>query len=170
MERVKREEQLRRLAGLDLYLHPCRAEDHAYMDRNGKPQVAKAKSPHLPAGHDEASNDLDTILKWWKRWPDALPGVHAGRSGLVCLDIDKDADKGIDGWQSLDADGRLPLPDTFHYLTRRGGSHYVYKAPEGVRLNGVKDYLGMRGVDRRGGSSYFIWWADTVPATRKAFK
>lgn len=130
----------------------------------------KRKAPYLKHGLLDASTDADVITRWWKKHPDALVGVVAGPSRLLCLDIDVDAAKGVDGWQSLDAEGHLPLPDTLHYKTARGGTHYVYRAPAGVELDGQSDHLGMAGIDRRGGSSYFIWWAEDVPATRKAFR
>src|SRR5690606_57610 len=49
------------------------------------------------------------------------------------------------------------IPDTFSYETGTGGSHLVYRAPEGVTLNGTSNYLGMEGVDRRAGSSWVLW-------------
>jgi KaiC/GvpD/RAD55 family RecA-like ATPase len=165
---VKPVEKALALAAIGLHVHPCRATDHAYV-KNGVDRVAKAKTGYLPHGHLEATTDPDVIRRWWKKWPDALSGVAAGPSGLVCLDIDVDDEKDVDGWDSLAADELLPLPETIVYLTRRGGTHYVYKAPKDVKLDGVGGYRGMSGVDRRGGSSYFIWWGDHVPKSRKAF-
>jgi hypothetical protein len=157
------------LVALGCHVHPCHTADEHYV-KDGEPRVARAKTSHLPHGHLDASDDPAQIKRWWKKWPDALVGVAAGASGLVCLDIDVDDDKDVNGWHSLDAAGLLPLPKTAHYLTRRGGTHYVYKAPKGVLLDGVGGYRGLTGIDRRGGSSYFIWWSDEVPSSRKAFK
>src|SRR5690606_20363921 len=40
--------------------------------------------------------------------------------------------------------------------------------PEGVPLSPAAPYRGLDGVDRRGGSSYVVWWTDEVP-TRDQF-
>jgi putative DNA primase/helicase len=157
------------LAAIGCYVHPCREQDSSYV-KNGVGIPLKAKTGYLTHGHLEASTDPDQIKRWWRRWPNALAGVAAGMSGLVCLDIDMDAEKGIDGWATLTELGLDDLPPTVNYKTRRGGEHWIYKAPKGIPLDGKKDYRGMSGIDRRGGSSYFIWWGATVPTSRKAFK
>lgn len=88
-------------------------------------------------------------------------------SGLVAADLD---DKnGLNGAQAVE-DGWLDLPETWHHRTREGnGEHWVYAAPEGVRLNGQRNYRGLPGCDRRGGSSWLAWWATESPESRAAF-
>lgn len=88
-------------------------------------------------------------------------------SGLVAADLD---DKnGLNGAQAVE-DGWLDLPETWHHRTREGnGEHWVYAAPEGVRLNGQRNYRGLPGCDRRGGSSWLAWWAAEAPESRAVF-
>ncbi|OJU44463.1 MAG: hypothetical protein BGN98_13850 [Microbacterium sp. 69-7] len=135
-------------------------------------RIFEMKTPYTRSGHLEATTDARQIEQWWSRWPDALVGVNAGRSGLVTADIDMG--DGHDGWNTLIENGLDDLPETAHYQTNRGGDHYVYAAPSDVRLSGTKghvtpDGLKLEDVDRRGGSSYFIWWGNEIPATRDAF-
>jgi hypothetical protein len=159
-----------KLAAIGCHVHPCRPQDEPFTDRDGNHRVHPAKTGRTKHGNLDASNDPIVIRGWWKKWPDSLVGVNAGLSRLVCLDIDVDADKGVNGWHSLDAAGHLPLPETVHYKTRRGGSHYVYRAPKSVKLDQTTKHQGMEGVDRRAGSSHFVWWGDDVPKSRKAFR
>src|SRR5690625_4705638 len=121
------------------------------------------KIPLTPKGHLNATDDTDTIKKWWERHPEAQIGVHTGASGLNVLDIDMK--EGVDGFESL---GFLDTPDTFSYETGTGGYHFIYAAPEGVNLNGVSPYRGMKNVDRRAGSSWVMWEGE-VPSSRAEF-
>lgn len=125
-------------------------------------------------GHLDASNDPEQIHSWFsEQFPDAHVGVHAGRSGLVLLDRDiKRDDNGKvtkNGYDSL-TDAWLIAPETFNYTSVRGeGQHDIYVAPDLTILNGKADYRGLPGVDRRGGSSWWLWAADEVPTSRDAF-
>lgn len=116
-------------------------------------EVLNTKKPMIENGHLKATQDLDTIRAWWKKFPHAKVGVAAGVSGIVVLDVDV---KEFDGWQTLE-DSWVDVPETFSYETGTGGSHLVYLAPEGVRLTGNAPYRNMPGVDRRGGSSWCMW-------------
>ena len=122
------------------------------------------KVPLTPRGHLDATTDPDRITAWWDEFPEASPGVAAGPSGLVLLDVD--AKNGKDGWQSL-MEAWVDIPDTLNYDTPTGGVHYVYESDRDD-LNGVANYRKMDGVDRRAGSSFFVWWGD-VPGDRDVF-
>lgn len=40
-------------------------------------------------GRNAATTDVATVIDWWDRWPDAMPGMPTGvESGFVVLDID----------------------------------------------------------------------------------
>lgn len=112
------------------------------------------KKPLTKNGHLDATQDPGLIQDWWEKWPSAKVGVEAGRSGINVLDVD--TKNGKDGWDSL-AESWREIPDTFSYETGTGGSHLVYRAPDGIVLNGTANYLGMEGVDRRAGSSWVLW-------------
>ena len=122
------------------------------------------KVPLTPRGHLDATTDQDRITAWWDEFPEASPGVAAGPSGLVLLDVD--AKNGKDGWQSL-MEAWVDIPDTLNYDTPTGGVHYVYESDRDD-LNGVANYRKMDGVDRRAGSSFFVWWGG-VPEDRDVF-
>lgn len=125
------------------------------------------KTPLTPNGHINATDDVEIAAEWFQNeYPDARVGVHCGRSGWIALDVD--LKPGINGFDNL-TDSWLEVPSTFRYPTLNKGEHHIYAAPEGVRLNGQSKYLGIEGVDRRAGSSYIVWWGDTVPSSRDAF-
>lgn len=139
---------------------------------SGKVVKAPLKDEGYENGLKDATNDTKVIKARWKRHPDALVGVHTGRSNVNVSDLDvKRDDEGnilYDGFDTLD-EAFLPLPDTFAYTTVGGeGAHYIYEAPEGVVLNGQTNYRRMKGVDRRGGESYVVW-NGPVPASRAEF-
>lgn len=116
------------------------------------------KHPYTTHGHLDASRDVEEVAVWFSvDYPGAVVGVHAGASGLVILDLDKK--NGKDGFESVE-DGWLEIPESFHYDTPSGGRHYIYVAPEGSRLAPARDYRGLSGVDRRGGSSYAVWYGE----------
>lgn len=156
-----------RLAAIGMHVFPCYAKTTQVL---GTALTHYPKTPVTRRGFTEATTDPKQIRAWFEG-TDYLVGVAAGRSGVVVLDVDVDMDKGTDGWDSL-AD--VEVADTFHYQTKRGGSHYVYAAPEGVALAPTQNHvtddgLVLDGVDRRAGGSYFIWWADEVPSSRDVF-
>lgn len=115
------------------------------------------KTPHTENGHLDATKDEAVIRGWWAMHPDAIPGIHTGRSGVVALDIDRK--NGKDGFETLESEF-LPIPDTFGYSTPNSGFHRIYRAPANLELAPAAPYRGYPGVDRRGGSSYVAWWGD----------
>lgn len=148
---------------LEKALRLARIGVHVFPVRTGEGR----KVPLTPAGHLDATTDETVIEHWFsERFKDAAVGVYAGASGLVFLDIDVDDEKGYDGFDSI---GFEDIPDTVMYQTPRGGYHYIYLAPEGVKLQGNTDYRQMEHVDRRGGSSYAVWYSDEVPESRDEF-
>src|SRR5690606_9548532 len=97
--------------------------------RDGK----ESKTPLTPNGHLAATDDPEQIATWFLSefpGPDVRVGVHVGASGLVVADVDRK--DGKDGFQSTE--GWLDFPDTFTVDTATGGKHYIYEAPEGIRL------------------------------------
>lgn len=126
------------------------------------PVNPETKHPFTTHGHLDASRDVEEVAVWFSiDYPQAVVGVHAGASNLVILDLDKK--NGKDGFESVD-DGWLEIPDSYHYDTPSGGRHYIYLAPEGKRLAPARDYRGLSGVDRRGGSSYAVWYGEAPAA------
>src|SRR5690606_17496943 len=85
------------------------------------------KTPLTEHGHLDATRDTTAIRNWWKKNPDAKPGVACGKSGILVVDID--TKNGKDGWGSLDA-AWVDLGEPSSYETGTGGSHLVYLAPK----------------------------------------
>jgi hypothetical protein len=127
--------------------------------------LAAKNQPITRHGHLDATTDPDMILQWWSENPRAWVGVHCGASGINALDLDRKDMR--DGFEALELQW-LETPDTFTYETQNNGEHKIYAAPEGVPLNGVKDYRGWSGVDRKAGSSYVVWYGP-APKSRDEF-
>lgn len=110
-----------------------------------------------------ATTDEATIAKWWKKWPHAWAGVHSGRAGVLVSDVDvpKGTDE-RDGRAELKK-ARLSLDRTFAYLTRTGGQHHLYAAPEGVPLTITKNDP-VPGVDLRAGNGFFVYYGPVLDA------
>ncbi len=92
--------------------------------------------PCLPAGRwchgvRAATTDPARIVAWWEREPDAVPGVAAGPSGLVLLDVDT---HGADPPADL-ATGLLPGID----LTAEPVPEHLWRDP--VRFRDGRDTL-----------------------------
>lgn len=121
----------------------------------------KAKSPLTEHGFFEATQDLDQIYAWWRRWPDALAGVPTGgERRLVVLDYDEPkADSAAREW--LEAHTNELLTTRTHQ-TMSGGRHYLFRGPEGQQYRGgvCLELAGVKrtGIDLRAEGGYIIWW------------
>ena len=113
-------------------------------------------------GHLDATTDEDEIKRWWAA-SDWNVGINVGMSDIVVLDID--CKNGKNGFETLEANWLIVSEDdTFWYDTPRGGRHMVYRAPDETILSPAAPYRKLEGIDRRGGSSYVVWWGDRAPA------
>lgn len=103
-----------------------------------------------------ATLDREQIATWWGQWPDAWVGVHAGRAGIVIVDVDIAKGDRPDGAVELEKAG-IKLPKTLRYRTRSGGRHHVYAAPEGVKLT-IAQNVPVPGVDLRAGNGLMVYY------------
>ena len=91
------------------------------------------KHPLTPHGHLDASIDHVLITAFWKRYPDALIGVHCRRSGIVVVDIDP-RNGGPETLADLESEYG-EVPETLAAMTgiQDGvrGKHLYFKAPAG---------------------------------------
>lgn len=117
------------------------------------------KSPRTERGFHAATQDPDTIRRWWRRWPDSLVGVPTGPiTGLVVIDYDPD--KAASATNSWIAENTELLCSTRNHRTARDGRHYLFSSKDryitgtNLTLNGSL----RRGLDLRGGGGYIIWW------------
>jgi hypothetical protein len=89
----------------------------------------RGKEPATVNGFHEATDDVKTILGWWRATPDANIGLVPGRAGLLVLDLD--------GPEGDEAAGRLGLlsEPAVEVVTGRG-RHRYYLRPD------VNDQIG----------------------------
>ena len=126
-------------AGLGWYVFPLHTV-RAGRCSCGQAQCANpGKHPRTRRGFKNATNDVDTIRNWWRRWPDANVGTATGSgSGLVVLDVDVHHAEGVNGQETLASlqlrHGRLPV--TPEALTGGGGRHLLFR-----HLDGLNDHL-----------------------------
>lgn len=112
----------------------------------------REKIPLTHHGCRDASADPKTIEAWWKRWPSANIGLQCGpESGIYVIDVDVDAEKGVDGWKSIKQEG-WELPPTVRQDTPTGGGHFLFKADQAPdNKNNFRN-----GIDIRGRNYYII--------------
>lgn len=112
------------------------------------------KRPYTKSGFKDATTDPLQILAWWQAWPLAMIGMPTGKvSGLIVLDVD--VKNGVNGFETLKANG-WPIPaNAVQIRTPSGGAHYFFKAPEGVHVPSSAGKIGP-GLDLRGDGGYII--------------
>lgn len=122
------------------------------------PLKFKGKEPATADGFKSATIDQEQIYAWWGKPPGDKNniGIATGQisRNLLAIDIDKDPDKGIDGYESFtDWIGKFGvLPETAMTITGRGGNHLLYRTgePERSRTNLYP------GIDIRGEGGYIV--------------
>lgn len=128
----------------------------AYAEK-GKPTFpCEGKRPLTPHGFKDASTDPRRLHAWQNRWPLANIGMPTGeRSDIWVLDVDLDAEKGIDGPAELRELEKKhgPLPATTTVRTPRGGLHVYFRHAEGVTNSPGRLPLG---IDVRGEGGYVL--------------
>ena len=97
------------------------------------------------------TSDPDEVARDFAKWPNANLGIATGPgSGFWAIDLDLDADKGLDGMAEFHSLlGGKQLPKTVSVITPRGGRHYWFKWPEGGGIFNSASKLGP-GIDVRG--------------------
>ena len=136
----------------------------------GRDRDAKGEPIRGTGGVAKATTDEEQIRAWWRRWPDAMIGVSAGRAGMLVIDFDPRVDEVIDEetgevigrevWTldrlkaELEAQMGCALPVTLAVRTPSGGVHCYFRMPEGVPIGNVGSLP--RHVDVRGEGGYVI--------------
>lgn len=151
---------------------PVRLVPVTKTDEHGNVTKSTDKRP-LVQWLEGASTDPKQIAKWWsaEKFAYAWIGVNAGRAGILVVDLDLDKGHGS-GKKNLKKAG-LDLPETLHYETRSGGTHHVYRAPEGKALTigqgGVTAGLP-HGVDIRAGNGLMVYYGPPLTEAPKLAK
>ena len=107
------------------------------------------KHPRTRQGVTDATDDVQTVRRWWKTWPDANVGIAGGGAQrLLILDVD-----GQQGRESL---GAAELPHTPTANTPRG-RHYFFRAGPAWGEGQLPNSVGFRpGLDLRGDGGYVV--------------
>ncbi len=129
-----------------------------YYARHAWPVFPLAPRTKIPIkdshGFQDASTDLDTIIKWWETTPEAGIGIPTGRaSGIVVIDVDPrhDGDKSLAKLEQEHG----PLPQTVEAITGGGGRHLVFAYPAGdVEIGNKVKLAGLDGIDVRAEGGY----------------
>lgn len=113
---------------------------------------AKKPCPSVRWG-DDATTDAHAIESWWRRWPDAMPAIHLGRSGLLVVDLDRHdgGEDGIKAWDEVNRGVTAPVVDT-----PSGGRHIYFRQPEGRAHGNREGLLKGRGINIRGLGGYVV--------------
>lgn len=97
------------------------------------PVRAETKIPAIKDNLNQASNNINQLLKWANRFPGCLWGLSLAKSKLVAVDIDT-RNGGMEYWKELiAANGE---PETLTARTGSGGLHYVFKDEKEIRYRG----------------------------------
>jgi Bifunctional DNA primase/polymerase, N-terminal len=122
--------------------------------RAGKHPRLKATRPGVGGVH-EATSDLGTVRRWWRRWPSANVAIRTGPGSFDVADVDGPA--GVEALRATlhTAGGMLGMGP----LARSGGGGWhVLFAPTGLGCQPPTTPAGevLHGVDWRGRGGYVL--------------
>ena len=103
-------------------------------------------------GLKDASNDADTVARWFTNTSLNLGIATGADSGVIVLDVDPRHD-GDETLAALEQE-HGPLPETWRFLTGGGGEHILFRHP-GRRVPNSAGTLG-EGLDIRGDGGYIV--------------
>ena len=118
------------------------------------PWQGKGK-PLTAHSFQDATCDWEQISAWNESYPDAMWSIRTGTkeeggAGLVVIDIDKNEEKGVNGfiaWEMLREQFSDPI-ETVTVISGGGGKHIYFKYPAGHFIPSGANVLGA-GVDIR---------------------
>jgi Bifunctional DNA primase/polymerase, N-terminal/AAA domain len=104
-----------------------------------------------------STTDRETIIDWWKKWPDALVGIDMAKSGLIGIDADRHDPKkdGVEALKDLEIQYDV-LPEHPITLTANNGEHRVFRQRDGERLGLARGALPAGFFDVRGDGGYIV--------------
>lgn len=131
--------------------------------------VRSDKTPYTPHGLKDASQDPDTIRKWWETWPDANVAIACGKvsGNLVVLDVDmkngKNGKRSIEIWEAEHGD----FPATVMANTPSGGMHYFFRVDDPGKYKNTVEAIPA--VDIRGDGAYVVVYPSGVGGDGKMY-
>ena len=126
------------------------------------PCAPGGKAPLTEHGFHDATVDPEQIERWWAQHPSANIGIPT--AGLVVIDIDGDGNR----WPGDDPDRLLELAAGPMALTPRGGSHRLFRQPQGKNWRCTEGRLAAK-VDTRADGGYIVA-PPSVVAGGKAYR
>jgi bifunctional DNA primase/polymerase-like protein len=131
-----------RMAAAGVAVHPCKWDD---------PDV---KKPFVTGWKTLATNIASEVQAFWDAYPNAIPGIAMGKSGLIAIDLDVKKFDGVAAFDDLlNQHGELPrCPAT---RTPSGGFHLIFRQPAGRKLGNSPGALP-KGIDVRGDGGNLI--------------
>jgi hypothetical protein len=104
-------------------------------------------------GWDEATTDEPQIERWWRKWPDALPGIPLRKVDWVAIDVDaEDCLQFWDIWNGLGPRGpysKIQTPSGgWHFLFAQHPQHPISKFQwcDGVEILGSSCLLTVHDI------------------------
>jgi hypothetical protein len=123
------------------------------------PLVPNKKTPAFEGWQIAATQDESRITEWWKKNPDYNIGILM--EGYLALDVDP-RNGGQASLVKLIEDHKEDFPRTLCVKTQSGGTHVIFKLPEGVRLSSSKNKFGP-GIDiKTGAGNYLVAAGSTI--------
>lgn len=116
-------------------------------------EKAQAETGEKPV-HVGCTRTKAAVTKMWRKFPDAVPSIACGPSGLVVLDADVKHNGPVLLGSLYDEHGGLP-DHVVRIPTRSGGHHDYYADPEGKQTNRA-GALKKLGTDVRGSGGQVI--------------
>jgi hypothetical protein len=114
------------------------------------------KKPAITGWREAATTDAARVAEWWRTFPDAVPGIGLGRSGLVVIDLDRHPG-GADGVEAFNKlirnNGLLPPCPTVR--TPSGGYHLYFSQANGEAFGNGRGALPL-GIDVRGAGGWTV--------------
>jgi len=112
------------------------------------------KHPRISGWNNEATDDAETVARWWKEQPDGNIGIFCRPSGFLVIDIDPRSG-GPDSFEKFEQLVEGALPPTVEAVTGEynvggkviRGRHLFYKCDPGEALVGNLSKSGLKGID-----------------------
>ncbi len=113
------------------------------------------KRPAIKGWREAATTDSAQITEWWKTFPESVPGIELGRSGLFVIDLDRHpgGPDGIAAFKANRADNPIPRCPTVK--TPSNGFHLYFRQPDGEPLGNGRGSLPA-GIDVRGDGGWTV--------------
>jgi hypothetical protein len=91
---------------------------------------ANAEKKPLVKWRDESTTDSAKIKAWWQRFPNAVPAIDVGKSGLLVIDADRHGGPdGVQAFRDLVDELGIDVSACPIIRTPSGGLHIYFRQP-----------------------------------------